>query len=114
MFRTALAFIASIAMAGSAVAAGQASTATMWFADRHATAYYQLDEATGDVVTIVQPGPNSGNAVETRRRLAEGDTTSMTLRGSDTNAIAVTLTIMRQSQVLRPSIETRVLDDATN
>lgn len=116
MFRSALASIASIAvLTGSALAAdtGRAA-ATMWFADRYATAYYQLDETTGEVVTFVEPGPNGGNAAEFRRRLVDGESTAMTLRGSDANAIAVTLTVTRQNQKLRPSIETRLVAHATN
>ena len=110
MLRNALALIgaaAALATPAAGTSASPAGTGSMWFADRYATAYYQLDQKTGEVRPAVLPGPQGGNAMETRRRLAEGESASITLRGTGSNEIAVTLNVTRTG-TLRAAVETRV------
>lgn len=114
MYRPALAAIASLTsialLAGSALATDKAAPSkTMWFADEYATAYYQLEERTGGVIMTVEPGPKGGNAVESRRYLADGQAVALTITGTGNNAIAVKLTVWRHGKSLTPSVETEVL-----
>ena len=116
MFRTALISLASVMALTGTATANDTTSRSMWFTDRHATAYYQLNEKTGEVTTTVEVGAEGGNTVESRRYLADGQAASMTLTGAGANAIAVTLTVWRKGRSLTPSIETQVLAEqyATN
>ncbi len=85
--------IAASAIASPVITSQAPEGSTMWFSDKYATAYYQIDKANSELVATILPGPSGGNSVEVRRKLRFNDSEAITLKGHGANAVAATLIV---------------------
>lgn len=84
------------AKAETAVLSKPASGATMFFADRYATAYYTLDEDAFKVTVTIAPGlDGKGNPMQFVTSLSDGEKSEYTVGGYGENAIKVKLQLQR-------------------
>ena len=81
--------------------------ATMFFADRYATAYYTVDKSNFRTVVTIAPGPGgNGNPVQLVNALADGETAEYSVGGYGDNAIKVTLKLVRQGDTVTADVKT--------
>lgn len=84
---------------------------TMFFADRYATAYYSIDNASFRTVVTIGPGPDGeGNPVQLVNSLADGETAEYSVGGYGDNAIRVTLELVRRGDMVTANVKTRSLE----
>jgi hypothetical protein len=74
---------------------------TLWFADRHASVYYTVDPGAFEVVTTIIEGPSGSNPMQTRMRLGDGETNTLSIGGYGHDARLTTLHLTRAGDELK-------------
>lgn len=83
--------------------------ATMFFADRYATAYYTVDKANFKTVVTVAPGPDGkGNPMQFVNSLGDGESAEYSVGGFGNNAIKVKLHLERTGDTVKANVVTEL------
>lgn len=81
--------------------------ATMFFADRFATAYYTIDKENFRTVVTIAPGPDGdGNPMQLTNSLVDGESAEYSVGGFGENAIKVTLKLTRNGDAITANVTT--------
>jgi hypothetical protein len=80
--------------------------ATLWFADRFASVYYTVDADTFEVVTTIVEGPAGGDPLQTRLRLRDGETNTLSIGANGHDAPLTTLHLTRAGDELKLRVDT--------
>lgn len=88
--------------------------ATMFFADRYASAYYLVDKSDFKTVVTVAPGPGGeGNPMQFVNYLSDGESAEYSVGGYDANAITVKLKLHRDGDTVKANVITELPESAS-
>lgn len=97
----------AIASADTKLLAEPLAGATMFFADRYATAYYSIDKEKFRTVVTIAPGPaTEGEPVQLVNSLVDGESDEYLVGGYGKNSIAVTLELSRRGGSITAIVKT--------
>jgi hypothetical protein len=79
--------------------------ATLWFADRFASVYYTVEADTFEVVTTIVERSGRRRPLQTRLRLGDGETKTLSIGGYGPDAPLATLNLTRAGDELKLRVD---------